>query len=61
VLNDPLPEQTSTFNLWSYGVGTSIRLVDHINGDFFIGIPQVTQSPSEAYQPLFSFSISAEL
>lgn len=61
VLNDPLPEQTSTFNLWSYGVGTSIRLVDHINGDFFIGIPQITQSPSEAYQPLFSFSISAEL
>jgi len=61
MLNDPLPEQTSTFNLWSYGVGASLRLVDHINGDFFIGIPQVTQSPSEAYQPLFSFSISAEL
>jgi len=60
-LNDPLPEQTSQFNLWSYGAGTTVRLLNHINGDFFIGIPQVTQAPSEAYQPLFSFSISAEL
>lgn len=61
MFNDPLPQQTSNWTLWSYGFGTSIRLVDHINGDFFIGIPQVTQAPSEAYQPLFSFSISAEL
>lgn len=61
MFNDPLPEQTSNWTLWSYGFGTSIRLVDHINGDFFIGIPQITQAPSEANQPLFSFSISAEL
>jgi len=61
MLNDPLPEQTSTFNLWSYGFGTSFRLVKHLNGEFLIGIPQITQSPSTAGDPLFTFRFSAEL
>jgi hemolysin activation/secretion protein len=60
-LNDPLPEQTSEFQLWSYGVGSTIKLMDHLNGEFLIGIPQVTQAPSEAHQPLFSFRLWAEL
>jgi hemolysin activation/secretion protein len=60
-LNDPLPEQESTFSLWSYGFGTSLRLVGHINGEFLIGIPQITQEPCNAGSPLFTFRISAEL
>ena len=60
-LNDPLPEQESTFTLWSYGFGTSIRLVGHLNGEFLIGIPQITQEPVTAGSPLFTFRISAEL
>lgn len=60
-LNDPLPEQTSEFTLWSYGFGTSIRLVKYLNGEFIIGIPQITQTPSNAGDPLFTFRISAEL
>ncbi len=60
-LNDPLPEQTSQFNLWSYGIGSTIRIFDHLNGEFIIGVPQITQAPSAANQPLFTFRISAEL
>jgi hemolysin activation/secretion protein len=60
-LVDPLPEQESTFSLWSYGVGTSLRLVGHINGEFLIGVPQITQEPCKAGSPLFTFRISAEL
>jgi hemolysin activation/secretion protein len=61
MLNDPLPEQTATFPLWSYGFGTSFRIVGHFNGEFLVGIPQITQAPSQANQALFSFRLSAEL
>lgn len=60
-LNDPLPEQTSQFNLWSYGIGSSIKIFDHLNGELVIGVPQITQEPSVANQPLFSFRLWAEL
>jgi hemolysin activation/secretion protein len=60
MLNDPLPEQESTFTLWSYGIGTSIRLVGHLNGEFLVGVPQITQEPSEAGSPLFTFRVSAD-
>ena len=60
-LNDPLPQQTSQFNLWSYGIGTTVKIFDHMNGEFFIGVPQVTQAPNQANQPLFSFRLWAEL
>ncbi len=60
MLNDPLPEQESSFTLWSYGIGTSIRLVGHLNGEFLVGVPQITQEPSEAGSPLFTFRLSAD-
>ncbi|MEI6072144.1 MAG: ShlB/FhaC/HecB family hemolysin secretion/activation protein [Verrucomicrobiae bacterium] len=60
-LNDPLPQQTSQFNLWSYGIGTTIKIFNHVNGEFLVGIPQITQGPSVANQPLFSFRLWAEL
>lgn len=60
-LNDPLPEQTSQFSLWSYGIGSTIKIFDHLNGEFLIGVPQITQAPSEAGQPLFTFRLWAEL
>ena len=61
MLNDPLPEQVDHFTLWSIGVGTSLRLIEHVNGEFLIGIPQITQPPSQAGQPLFTFRVSLEL
>lgn len=60
-INDPLPQQTSQFNLWSYGFGGTLRLLDHVNGEFIIGVPQISQAPSEANQPLFTFRVWAEL
>jgi len=60
-LNDPLPQQTSQFNLWSYGIGSTIKISDHVNGEFLVGVPQITQGPSVANQPLFSFRLWAEL
>ena len=60
-LNDPLPQQTSLFTLWSYGVGGTIKIFDHLNGQFVIGIPQITQAPSDAHQPLFTFRLWADL
>ena len=60
-LNDPLPQQTSEFRLWSYGIGSTIKIFDHVNGQFIIGVPQITQAPSEAHQPLFTFRLWAEL
>jgi len=60
-LNDPLPQQTSEFRLWSYGIGSTIKIFDHVNGEFIIGVPQITQAPSEAHQPLFTFRLWAEL
>ncbi|MEI8388207.1 MAG: ShlB/FhaC/HecB family hemolysin secretion/activation protein [Verrucomicrobiota bacterium] len=61
MLNDPLPQQTSEFRLWSYGIGGTIKIFDHLNGEFIIGVPQITQAPSEAHQPLFTFRLWAEL
>jgi len=60
-LNDPLPEQTSQFDLWSYGIGSTIKIFDHLSGEFLIGVPQITQGPSVANQPLFTFLLRAEL
>jgi hemolysin activation/secretion protein len=61
MLNDPLPEQQSNFSLWSYGFGASLKLIDHLSGEILIGIPQISQQPSEAQNPLLSFRFSAEL
>jgi len=60
-LNDPLPEQTSQFNVWSMGFGSTIKLVDHLNGSVVVGVPLITQAPSFAYQPLITFRIWGEL
>lgn len=60
-LNDPLPEQVSRTNLWSYGFGSNLRLYKHLNGSVVLGIPQISQAPVEANQPLLTFRIWAEL
>jgi len=60
-LNDPLPEQQSEFSLWSFGFGSTIRLLDHVNGSFVVGFPQVTQSTTLAGSQLFTFRVWGEL
>lgn len=60
-LNEPLPEQVSQFNLWSYGVGGTIKLFEHARGSLALGIPMVTQGTNTAGHPLFTFRIWGEL
>lgn len=60
-INEPLPEQTSQYNLWSYGFGGNLQLFTHINGALVLGVPMVTQSPSMANEPFLSFRIWGEL
>ena len=59
-LNDPLPEQTSRFNLASIGVGSRIRLLDHLNGSIDAGMPLISQSPTTAHSLLLTFRLWAD-
>jgi len=48
-LIDPLPEQDSNFALASFGAGTRIRWLNHLNGSLDAAVPLITQkvlSPS---------------
>lgn len=45
-INDPMLDQQSRFNLWSYGVGTRFKLFNHFNGMIAYAVPMVTQGDS---------------
>jgi len=60
-INDPLPDQTTQFNLWSYGFGGYIRISDFLNGSVVVGIPQIGQGSIQAGDPLVVFRIWGEL
>lgn len=60
-INDPLPEQTSQFELWSYGFGATIKLLDWLNGSVVVGIPQVDQGSIKAGDSLMVFRLWGEL
>ncbi len=60
-VNDPLPEQITQLNLWSFGFGGTLKLLNHVNGSIVLGIPMVTQEPVGAYDPLLTFRIWGEL
>jgi hypothetical protein len=59
-LNDPLPGQTSLFNLASYGFGSRLRMFNHLNGSIDVGIPPISQQPVIASSPLITFRIFGE-
>lgn len=60
-INDPLPEQITQYNLWSYGIGGTLRLFEHVRGSLVLGIPMISQTPSVANEPLVTFRIWGEL
>ncbi|MCX6960764.1 MAG: ShlB/FhaC/HecB family hemolysin secretion/activation protein [Verrucomicrobia bacterium] len=59
-LNDPLPGQTSLFNMAAYGFGSRLRMFNHLNGSIDVGIPTISQQPVMAYAPLITFRIFGE-
>ena len=56
ILN-PLPQQTSGYDLASVGVGSRIGLTDHFNGSIDLGVPLVSQSQTIAYHPGLTFRL----
>jgi hemolysin activation/secretion protein len=59
-IDDPLPGQSAKFKLASVGAGTRVKLQDHYNGSFDIGLPLENGTDSQAYEPLMTFRVWAE-
>jgi hemolysin activation/secretion protein len=60
-LKDPLPEQISDNEIWSYGVGTTIRLFDYLSGTILVGVPMIDLDTNKKNDPFVSFQVSADL
>jgi hemolysin activation/secretion protein len=56
-INDPLPEQISTFNLASVGIGSRIRLLDHLNGSLDFAIPLITETATRSGSKRLDFRL----
>jgi hemolysin activation/secretion protein len=56
-LHDALPEQIDRFDLASYGVGTRLKLYQHLNGSLDFSIPILTQGETEEGDPFLSFRV----
>lgn len=52
---DPLPEEKDHFYLASYGLGSRIRVKDHLSGSLDAGIPLYSQSQSKAQEVRLTF------
>lgn len=59
-IDDALPEQQEQFRLASVGAGTRIKLQDHYNGSFDVGLPLDNATTTNAYEPLLTFRVWAE-
>jgi hemolysin activation/secretion protein len=59
-LNEPLPGQTSVFNMMSYGAGSRLRMMKDLNGSIDVGIPMITQAPVLANSVLVTFRLFGE-
>ncbi|GAB2874461.1 ShlB/FhaC/HecB family hemolysin secretion/activation protein [Paraburkholderia jirisanensis] len=58
-LLSPLPEQESSFNLVSVGVGSRIQLLKYASADIEMGIPLRAGVNTKAYSPRFDFYVRA--
>jgi hemolysin activation/secretion protein len=59
-IEEPLPDQQRIFRLASVGVGTRLRLVDHLNGSFDLALPLDNGVETEAYSPFITFRLWAD-
>lgn len=57
---DPLPEQQNYFTLASIGAGGRLRILEHLNGSFDVGVPLVTQGENTAGSVLMTFEVWAD-
>lgn len=56
-IHDPLPEQDSSFRLASFGIGSRLQLLDHLNGSVDIAIPTIPQGRTEDRDPFVTFRV----
>lgn len=59
-LREPLPEQESRFELASYGLGTRLQVVEHLNASVDLGIPLIDSSRIDADDFLVTFRVWAD-
>ncbi len=59
-LNDPLPDQKDQLDLASYGIGSTVRLANHLHGSIDIGIPLIDQGTTLADDIFVSFRVWAD-
>jgi hemolysin activation/secretion protein len=59
VLN-PLPEQQSKFDVWSYGIGTRFKFLNYLNGTVIFSVPMISQTYTQARNPRVNFRIWGE-
>jgi hemolysin activation/secretion protein len=59
-IRSPLPQEESRFNLASYGVGSRIRLFDHLNGSLDAAVPLVSQPNTMAHSLVLTFRVWAD-
>jgi len=59
-IDDALPAQQEQYRLASVGAGTRVKLDDHYNGSFDLGIPLDNGINTQAYSPLVTFRVWAD-
>lgn len=58
-LRDPLPEQQDRFSLVSVGVGTQLRIGQHLSARLDLGYPLKAGARTERHKPRLTFNLSA--
>ena len=59
-LHSPLPEQQSRFEIASLGLGSRVRVKDHLSGSIDAGYPLIGQSHTGAHDLLLTFRVSTD-
>ena len=59
-IQNPLPDQISNFDMASIGIGSRLRLFDHLNGSIDAGLPLISQSHTQARDLLLTFRVWAD-
>ena len=59
-VQNPLPEQDSSFDLASIGIGSRLRLFDHLSGSIDAGLPLIRQSHTQTHDLLLTFRVWAD-
>uniref|UniRef100_A0ABS3MHQ9 ShlB/FhaC/HecB family hemolysin secretion/activation protein n=1 Tax=Bradyrhizobium quebecense TaxID=2748629 RepID=A0ABS3MHQ9_9BRAD len=59
-IQQPLPDQQSSFVAWSYGLGTRFKTFEYFNGMVALSVPGVAQQYTHANSPRVNFRIWGE-